>query len=43
MIKLLLALCLLNDKIIIIASRDDDGGWYDYSQWQKCIIERDDV
>jgi len=28
---------------IIIASRDDDGEWYDYLQRQKCTIERDDV
>jgi len=29
--------------IIIIATRDDDGGWYDYLQRQKCTIERDYV
>jgi len=29
--------------IIMIASRDDDGGGYDYSQRKKCTIERDDV
>jgi len=29
--------------MIIIASRDDDGGWYDYLQRQKYTIEWDDV
>jgi len=32
-----------NISIILIASRDDNGGWYDYLLRQKCTIERDDL